>query len=191
MADVKRSVRTIRVNSALDFSAIPQESLDPDLPNFVSGLDLADLEFGPMSLLSLSLGGYNTSTGDGRGLPRQLAIGISRSDTEGYPTPPSLCLSRPGMWRFRWAVIAGGRSITVKVKQAVNAAPYPTMVIKANAACGVLSDVVGTSPGGAGWVSIGPIVATATVDGVLWVEFWNNYNRTSFAPAYFDQIIVT
>jgi len=169
---------------------------DQDLGNvgvigWLKGLDAGPMEVPPSFVTGISLGGYATRTGDGRSIPKQMTIGLSRSDVEGYPTPPSLCLALPGMWRFRWAVIPGGRSITVKVKQAVNAVPYPTMVIKANAACGVLTDVVGTSPGGAGWVSIGPIVATATVNGALWVELWNNYTLAGNAPAYFDQILVT
>jgi hypothetical protein len=73
------------------------------------------------------------------------------------------------------------------------------MVIRANAAIGVNVDVVGTSPGGAGWVTIGPITVIPSSDGVLTVELRNNLQtlnpaRTGLAPwspCYFDHIVLT
>ena len=130
-------------------------------------------------------------------LGRHLQSGVRRSDTEGTPSAPSLVIGQPGFWRFRWSVTSGLHTISISVKQPSNATPYPTMTIKANPDIGVAADVVGTSPGGAGWVTIGPINVTPTSAGVLWVELANNDTGTfdptngSFlpsAPCYWDNL---
>jgi hypothetical protein len=92
------------------------------------------------------------------------------------------------MWRFRWAVKSGTRSLGINVKQAANLAPYPSVIIRANPAIGVAADVTGTSPGGTGWVNVGPVVVTPSSTGVLWVELWNNCTRLFNTPAYFDHL---
>jgi len=91
------------------------------------------------------------------------------------------------VWRFRWAVAAGAHSITVKVKQAANASPRPSLVVRTNPDIGVNDDVVVAAGMGAGWVTIGPASITATSDGAVWVELRNNLDAPiASAPCYFD-----
>jgi hypothetical protein len=89
------------------------------------------------------------------------------------------------------------------VKQPANVTPYPTMVVKANSTIGVAADVSGASPGGAGWVTIGPLTVNPSSDGPVWVEIRNNcqkYDPTGsvnssnilpWMPCYFDHLQVT
>lgn len=126
-------------------------------------------------------------------------VGVQKSTTEGNPAVPSLVLAEPGRWRFKWGVTAGTHTAAIYCKQVENVSPYPSMVIRANTAIGVNADVVGTSPGGAGWVTIGPITVIPSSDGVLVVELRNdlqtlNPARTGlspWSPCYFDHIVLT
>ena len=119
---------------------------------------------------------------------RGLAVGVVRSDSEGNPSTPSLAVPPGGFWRFKWGVLAGSQTISVDVKQASNTSPYPTVVVKANPAIGVSIDHTGTSTGGTGWVTIGPVTVSATSPGVLWVELHNNSTAYPAELAYFDNI---
>lgn len=106
---------------------------------------------------------------------------------EGTPTAPSLRLDALGVWKFRWTVPIGTRTISISVKQAVNASPRPTLIVKANASIGVNADVTGTAPSGTSWVTIGPVTITPSSAGAVWVELWNNLDRQiGTAPCYFD-----
>lgn len=116
----------------------------------------------------------------------------ARDNTEGDPSQPSLRMDARGVWRFRWVVESGARTASINVKQAANASPRPTLVIKANPSIGVNSDVTGTAGSGTGWVTIGPVNAAPTSDGVLWVELRNNYDaQYQGAPCYWDHVVVT
>lgn len=117
-----------------------------------------------------------------------------RSDSEGSPGTPCLDLARYGAYRFRWAIIPGARTISVRVKQPGNLVGYPTLVIKACAAVGLAADVVGMSAGGTGWVTIGPIGFSATGSGSVWVELHNNTSRTKptdVVNCFFDHLVAT
>lgn len=96
-------------------------------------------------------------------------LGISKSTTDGNPTP-SMLMQYPTKIQFRWAVPASVSSVQVDVKQSCNVSPRPTLTIKANPDIGVNSDVVGTAASGTGWVTIGPISATPSSRGVLIIE---------------------
>lgn len=116
----------------------------------------------------------------------------AKDTTEGDPSQPSLRMDARGTWRFRWVVESGARTASINVKQAANASPRPTLVIKANTAIGVNADVTGTAGSGTGWVTIGPVNAAPTGDGVLWVELRNNYDaQYQGAPCYWDHVVVT
>lgn len=119
---------------------------------------------------------------------REMTFGARKETTEGYPSTPCLVLTQPGFWRFRWAVTAGVRTIRVDCKQVANTSPYPSIIIKASS-FGNAADVVATSAGGAGWVTIGPATFTATGPGVVWVELWNNL-RVNGTPCFFDHTVV-
>jgi len=109
--------------------------------------------------------------------------------TEGTELPPSLRLDARGFWTFRWPVAAGDRAILIKVKQAANLEPRPSMRIRANAELGILADVSGVAPAGADWVFIGPLAVSPNADGALLVELWNNLDTQVFAtPCYFDSL---
>lgn len=137
----------------------------------------------------------------GSSLGSHLKTNVRRSDVEGSPATPSLEIAQPNQyWRFRWAVLSGTHTISVRVKQVANGTPRPSIVIKANPAIGVNSDVTEVAPSGADWVTIGPATVSPTSDGVLWVELWNNYagnyNPSSgdslpWAPAFFDHVVTT
>lgn len=143
-------------------------------------------------LQGLSFGGITTMYGDGNtsGI-RHFQIGLGRDDIEGSPAIPSLKLIYPGMWRFRWTVVAGTRTISIRTKQYDNViSQRPTIKIRSNVDVGLLSDLTSTAPTGNNWVTIGPLSFTATSTGVVWIEVWNNLNVTN-KPAYFDHIVVT
>ena len=126
-----------------------------------------------------------------------MQTGVERSNVEGNPSPPCIVLRQPGAWRFRWQVNTGSQTISIYCKQAINLAPFPSMVIKADPSLGVAADIVGISAGGAGWVKIGPLTAVATSPGVLWVELRANYMGQDASsanplgpwyPCYFDNV---
>lgn len=126
---------------------------------------------------------------------RLMQSGVVKNTTEGSPASPCLELSRYGLFRFRWAVSPGVRTLSVSVKQPSNRLNYPTMTLLANSSVGLGADVVGTSPGGTGWVTIGPLSFTASAFGVVTVEFRNNCDRATlpyqgtYAPCYFDHLV--
>lgn len=140
------------------------------------------------ALRGVCLGGPTTYSG-GTSFGRHLQIGVARNDSEGSPSPPSLQLTYPGFWRFRWSVRAGNRSLYVRAKQLVNSPPYPSVVVKANSAVGLLSDITASSTT-ADWFNIGPVSFTATAFGVVWVELWSN-SLYSGNTVYFDHIVTT
>jgi hypothetical protein len=114
-----------------------------------------------------------------------------KDTSEGNPQP-SLRMDAVGFWRFRWSVTSGARTIQIDCKQVLNGAPYPTLVVKANASIGVNADVVGTAGTGAGWKTIGPITANPTSAGALWVELRNNMDAQSgMGKCYFDNLVTT
>jgi len=146
--------------------------------------------------IPISIGG---PTGPGNSsLGWHMQPGVTQSAAEGFPSAPSIALSQPGAWRFRWQVSPGTQTISCYCKQPANASPYPTMVVRANADLGLNSDVTGTSPGGTGWVKIGPLTVVVTSPGVLWVELRNNLKTLDpssvrgatgpWAICYFDNI---
>jgi hypothetical protein len=134
--------------------------------------------------------GMADSWRNGGSYARTLSYGVGKSTVQGDPATPSLQVDFNGFWSFRWVVASGTRTITVRVKQATNQTPYPSVIVKANAAIGVNSDATGTSAGGAGWVTIGPVTVTPTSAGVLMVELWNNSTHSK-DPCYFDHIVTT
>lgn len=156
------------------------------------------IQSGAAKPLSFALKGINLGAGpaswDGTAtFGRFLQAGASQNTSPpagGSSSGMALTLALPGFWRFRWTVQPGTRTITVQVYQSANISPYPSVIVKANTSIGVSSDVTGTSAGGTGWVSIGPITVTPTSEGVLWVQLWNNLHLAQ-SPCYFDKVIVT
>ena len=142
------------------------------------------------AMQGLVFGGMTTILGDGT-FGRHVQIGVLRNNTEGSPAQPSLELNIPGMWRFRWGVTPGVRTIQINVKQAINTSPRPTMTVKANAAIGVATDQVATAASASGWIVLGPISITVSAAGPLWVELRNNYYGNFATPCYFDHIVAT
>ena len=152
-----------------------------------------------IGLAGVNLGGAPSWDGESS-FGRVLQVGAQESLTIGYLSAPSLQLNAPGFWRLRWTVTAGTHTVSVYVMQSANVTPYPSIIVKKNPAIGVNSDVTGTSPGGAGWVQIGPVTISPTSEGVVWVQLWNNLNLPTIigipggavgSPCYFGQITVT
>lgn len=131
---------------------------------------------------------------DGKGchFGRHITNGILENTTDGSPSSPCLQVTYPNsFFRFKWSVKAGTHSISVLAKQVANTAPYPSMIVRANPAIGLSSDQVASASGGTGWGTIGPIIATFTGVGVLYVELWNNCIAVPGAAALFDHINIT
>lgn len=140
------------------------------------------------ALQGITLGGPTSMIQD-NGFMRHMQTGVREELVDGYPSPPCLALDYPGFWRFRWQVVVGTQTISVYAKQVSNVAgKRPSMVVKANAALGVVADVSGSAGSSAGWVKIGPLSVTATTAGVLWVELHNNDTDTFYSPAFFDNL---
>lgn len=120
-----------------------------------------------------------------------LTVGIRMSNTEGNPETPSMAIDIPNARKFRWGVLAGTKTISVRAKQVSNTTgSRPRLVIRANPAIGVLVDVVGEASSSADWVTIGPLSVTVTGPGVLLCELQNVDHAAFDSPAYFDHIVV-
>ena len=120
---------------------------------------------------------------------RHMQTGVREETTEGYPSPPCLALDYPGFWRFRLQVVPGIQTISIWAKQVSNVTgKRPSMVVKANAAIGVATDLSASAGSSSGWTKIGPITITASDAGVCWVELHNNDSDTFYSTAYFDAI---
>ena len=89
--------------------------------------------------------------------------------------------------RFRLAVDAGDRSVTLSVKQPLSAQPRPQLIVHANPDIGLAASVSGTAPAGDGWVTLGPVAFTATAAGGVWVELVNPANNYD---AFYDNVAI-
>lgn len=139
----------------------------------------------------ISLGGPSSVTGEDTVGYRHLMYGITRNNIEGSPNPPSLELSHPTMWRFKWSVKPGQRRISVRVKQNdIISNQRPTLTIQKNIAVGIATDITLSADNSSDWVTIGPIVFTAINVGTVFIEIRNNLN-ISFQPLYIDHVVVS
>ena len=144
-------------------------------------------------LQGICLGGMTDMYGTGTTGVRHLQLGLTKSLDEGNPSTPSLKITYPGMWRFRWTVKPGIRTVSINTKQDASGYPLPqrpTMKVKSNSDVGLLSDISSSAPTGSSWVTIGPLSFTAASLGMVWVEVWNNLYQHG-KPAYFDHIVVS
>ena len=123
-------------------------------------------------------------------LMKHMQFGVTKELVNGLPLVPSIKLLYPGSWRFRWVVATGDRSISVWTLQAINLAPRPALIVKANAAVGLASDIISPAGAGSGWVQIPAATFTATAAGVVWVELHNRLMDDIY-PAYFDYVTTT
>ena len=115
-----------------------------------------------------------------------------RDNAQGDPAQPSLRMDARGVYRFRWAFESGARTVAVNVKQEVNLSPRPTLVVKANPAIGIASDVIETAGSSTNWITIGPANISPSADGATWVELHANYDGQYMgAPCYWDHIETT
>jgi len=143
-------------------------------------------------LRGISLGGPTSQEGDDGYGARHLQTAITRSYVEGNPSTPCLELTTNGIFRFRWVVKAGLRSVSVLTKQIkiFNAVSRPSITIKANSNIGLNADLTSYAPISSDWITIGPVSFTSTGIDATWVELRNNLMMDN-APAYFDHIVVT
>lgn len=142
-------------------------------------------------LKGMALGSPVNQDGHGSTFGRSITNGIVENTVDGNPATPCLQVTYPGFWRFRWTVTPGVRTISVLAKQIANVSPFPSLILKANSAIGVPSDVQSFASGGTGWSTIGPITITATGTGVFYVELWNNCKAKAGSPALFDHLVFT
>ncbi len=147
-------------------------------------------------LQGLAFGAPTTIDGGGS-FGRHMQVGVNRENSDGTPTAPALRLDYPGgMWRFRWVVKNGSRSISVSAKQNSTGSYRPSMIVRKNANIQIFNDISASAPNGNGWVNIGPITFTASGSDVVWVELHNNNHGVMnlegvlvSQPAYFDHIV--
>lgn len=123
--------------------------------------------------------------------PMVISVGGSGSNsTEGTVTAPSLRLDAAGVFKFRWSVINGNRTIQVFVKQPLNLSPRPLLRVKANPAIGVLSDGTAVASSGTDWVSTGTVAISPTGNGAVWVHLENRLDGQT-SPCHWDRILTT
>jgi len=142
---------------------------------------------------------YDTTL-DGIGsFGRGLQVGVTKSISDGSPSAPCLSLDMPGMWRFRWVVQSGTRTVSVRTKQNSTGSCRPSLTVKSNPRIGLTADVSGSASDAPGWVTIGPVSFVSTGTGDVWVELRNNcedvLTMTDFTDpslhALFDHIVTT
>lgn len=141
------------------------------------------------ALKGVYLGGVTSVIGNSPG-GSHLRTGVSKNTTDGHPNPPCLSLDTPTMWRFRWVVKTGTRSIYVSANQnSTGSLNRPSLIVRSNPSIGLNNDISGSAPDGVGWTTIGPVTFSATGTDVVWVELWNNNYAFINTPALFDHII--
>lgn len=131
-----------------------------------------------------------TGIGGDSPMGQHLQMYVTKSLNEGFPSAPSLEMTQPTSWRFRWSVKAGPRAVYVWASQNSTGSFRPSMVVRSNSEVGLNADISASAPDGAGWQQIGPINFTATGNGMVWVELHNN-NYAHASASYFDHIITT
>lgn len=117
----------------------------------------------------------------------ELALGIGRDDSEGFETAPSMKMRFPAKFRFRLSVEPGSVGVTIKVKQASNVTPRPTLTLLANAAVGLTGDLSGSAESSEDWVTIGPLEFTATAQGVVIAELACHNVAENEAGCFWDK----
>ena len=144
------------------------------------------------ALKGISMGGPTSYLSDGT-FGRHMQVGVTQSYNQGSPSPPCLQITYPGFWRFRWVVQVGPRSIYVNALQPTTLAYNypPSIVVKANPAVGLYSDVTSSVANAQTWTTMGPTSFVASAKGVVWVELWNNNTNEYDTPCYFDHIVAT
>lgn len=140
---------------------------------------LVDLKSGP-GLKSIRLNGQLYLTN------------LRRNNVEGDPSSPSMEFFGPMRKSFLWAVDAGSRTFSIKVKYTPDIAlQRPYVIIKSNTDIGVASDVVEMAASGSGWVTIGPMAITPTFNGVVEVVLCFDIITMYKQICYWDSIEVT
>lgn len=145
------------------------------------------------------IGDMTTINGEGATL-KHMQVGVGKNSVEGSNTPPCLQLDYPGMWRFRWVIKGGTKTVSVLTKQNSTGSLRPSMVVKANPLIGVPYDISASAANANSWTTIGPISVTPTGTGSVWVELHNNMtdypsimadDQEVLHPALFDHIVTT
>lgn len=138
----------------------------------------------------INMGGLLCVNGCSTGIP--LTYAATQSMSEGSPSTPSIVLNYASMWRFKWSVVAGTRTISIRCKQTSNQSPRPSMIIEANPTIGVPIDIETFADPGIDWTTIGPVTITPTFTGAIFIKIKNNSNDyITDTPTYFDHIVVT
>lgn len=118
----------------------------------------------------------------------ELGLGVGRSDAEGYEEAPSMVMRFPAKFRFRLSVEPGNVGVTIRVKQASNVTPRPTLTLLANSAVGLTGDLSGSAAAGEDWTLIGPLEFTATAKGVVVAEFACHNVAENDAGCFWDRL---
>lgn len=119
-----------------------------------------------------------------------LALGAGRDDIEGSAAATSLYLPKGGVIRLRIPIAAGSRSVTIKAKQPSVTLPRPSARLVANADIGLNADLSGSAPAGSDWVTIGPLMFTATAKGGVMIELFAPWSGGE-SGCWFDSLTVT
>ena len=190
--------RGLDSSSLLSVSAINDRGLDSSSLGASSISRMKASEPGIAGAMKGISFGAPTDTNELGSFGHNMQVGIFKDTVEGSPTQPCLRMDIPGMWRFRWVVKSGARSVSVLAKQNSTGSSRPSVIVRKNTACGVLTDMSASAAAGAGWTTIGPITFSGTGSESVWVELRNNNTGVAnsngtlvYAPAYFDHIVTT
>lgn len=126
----------------------------------------------------------------GATLGQHLGLMVSRSDSQGTPSVPSLAIHGVGLYQFRWVIRVGTQTIRIQCKEILDLTPRPTLTVLKDSALGINSDQVATAPSGADWKTIGPLSISATAVGVALVQLKNNV-VSQYTDCYFDLLVAT
>lgn len=132
-----------------------------------------------------------------RGL-RVIGVGDSSSDrlylggrdnTDGEPDAPCIRILMGGSLRFRCPVDSGTRRISVKARESSLLPERPRLVVHANNEIGLNSDLTAQAPPGTDWVTIGPVIFTASQKGGVVVELIS-YRSTTEGDCQWDNLVI-
>jgi len=130
---------------------------------------------GPPGVRTLNLGGIFI-----------VPFGAGENLLTGNPSAPCLQMLWVATFRFRGVFLPGTPTATILCQQACNTSPRPQLIIRANPAVGINSDVVGTAPSGTGWVTITAGPFTVSSLGGTYIDLVVNSTAEAALPTLWD-----
>lgn len=112
-------------------------------------------------------------------------------DSDGDPLPPCLNMLEGGIIRFKFPVVAGTRSVSVKVREVSTFVTNRAKLrVLKNASLGIPATLEATAPVGTSWFTLGPLSFTAPTTGVVTVELEAFNGRNEHSDCRWDTLTV-